>query len=91
MDYAALPHQPRKLHTNTAGSLESFVPTAVCRSVSWVRLTDGSILVVDGTVFTADRRVSGRVRPAEHTWSLVIRGVTPGDAGRYECQVAKQW
>ena len=42
----------------------------IARSVSWVRLEDGHILVVDGETFTRDSRVTSAISRHRHTWSL---------------------
>ena len=57
--------------------------------VAWLRGGDGAILSVGLETFVWDRRIDSRysVMGDLETWSLRIRGVTPRDRGKYECQV----
>ena len=41
-----------------------------CRSVSWVRLSDGHILTVDSETFTQDSRISSNNNKITNVWSL---------------------
>ncbi|XP_042228408.1 uncharacterized protein LOC121870621 [Homarus americanus] len=58
------------------------------KSVSWIRQDDLHILTVDKYKYSTDQRVSVVFNEPNLEWVLRIRGVTPSDAGRYECQVS---
>ncbi|KAK8741946.1 hypothetical protein OTU49_002025 [Cherax quadricarinatus] len=58
------------------------------KSVSWIRQDDLHILTVDKYKYSTDQRVSVVFNEPNLEWVLRIRGVTPADAGRYECQVS---
>jgi len=60
------------------------------RSVSWVRLPEGHILIVDGETFTQDTRISSVISRHNHVWSIRIQQVQPHDRGQYECQVSTE-
>ena len=64
--------------------------------VSWIRLSDVSLLAVGGYTYTSDLRLeaereeAGGEEEGSSSWALVIRNVSTGDAGQYECQVELQ-
>ena len=63
--------------------------------VSWIRLSDVSLLAVGGYTYTSDLRLEAEREEAggeegSSSWALVIRNVSTGDAGQYECQVELQ-
>ena len=74
----------RKVARLPAGSLRLHVGFF---QVSWVRPTDSSILFIGSARFARDDRFE--LIPSRHgRWTLKIRFVKPGDAGKYECQVS---
>ena len=56
--------------------------------VSWIRVADVSLLAVGGYTYTSDLRLESLHSPGSPDWTLVIRNLTVGDAGQYECQVS---
>ena len=63
--------------------------------MSWIRLSDVSLLAVGGYTYTSDLRLEaeredagGEEEVGSSSWALVIRNVSTGDAGQYECQVS---
>ena len=56
--------------------------------VSWIRLSDVSLLAVGGYTYTSDLRLESDHDPGSADWFLVIRNVSESDAGDYECQVS---
>ncbi|CAK1546334.1 unnamed protein product [Leptosia nina] len=53
--------------------------------VAWLRVDTQTILTIAGHVITKNHRVS--VNHGDGTWSLLLREVSPGDGGRYMCQI----
>nr|XP_045618752.1 uncharacterized protein LOC123770693 [Procambarus clarkii] len=58
------------------------------KSVSWIRQDDLHILTVDKYKYSSDQRISVVFNEPNLEWVLLIKGVTPADAGHYECQVS---
>lgn len=56
--------------------------------VSWIRLSDTSLLAVGGYTYTSDLRLESTHEPGSRDWVLTIRNVSVSDAGQYECQVS---
>ena len=56
--------------------------------VSWIRVADVSLLAVGGYTYTSDLRLESRHEAGTRDWDLVIRNISQGDGGHYECQVS---
>ena len=57
------------------GSVRLKKNTMICiffRSVSWVRVSDGHILIVDKEVFSSDARISSVLKPMQKLWILQV-------------------
>ncbi|GAB0094268.1 Immunoglobulin-like domain [Sergentomyia squamirostris] len=61
------------------------------RSVSWIRLNDLHVLIINTIKFTSDPRISRQEpSPQKGAFNLVIRDVKRSDEGVYECQVSTE-
>jgi len=58
------------------------------KTVSWIRLSDTSLLTVGGYTYTSDLRLESKHEPGSPHWYLIIRNVSLVDDGQYECQVS---
>lgn len=58
--------------------------------MSWIRVRDGHILIVDRSTFIADDRFQAFVVESTGIWTLQIKYVQARDAGLYECQVSTE-
>ena len=58
--------------------------------MSWIRVSDVSLLAVGGYTYTSDLRLESRHEAGTRDWDLIIRNVSRGDGGSYECQVSHQ-
>ena len=56
--------------------------------MSWIRLSDTSLLAVGGYTYTSDLRLESSHEQGTRDWVLTIRNVSVSDAGQYECQVS---
>lgn len=79
----------------TLGRMASFKCTADKnlegkKMVSWVRHRDVSLLAVGKFVYTSDSRFKVLHEPDSDEWFLVIKSVSYGDEGIYECQINAQ-
>jgi len=57
------------------------------KTVSWIRSRDLTVLAVDRITVSTDSRIAVLHQEESNDWQLEIRGVTPEDAGGYDCQV----
>ena len=74
--------RPHHIVARTSGSLSD-----ICVQVSWIRVSDVSLLAVGGYTYTSDLRLESRHEAGTRDWDLIIRNVSRGDGGHYECQV----
>ena len=56
--------------------------------MSWIRLSDTSLLTVGGYTYTSDLRLESKHEPGSPHWYLIIRNISLVDDGQYECQVS---
>ena len=56
--------------------------------LSWIRLSDMSLLAVGGYTYTSDLRVESQHEVGSADWLVVIRNLSIQDSGQYECQVS---
>ena len=52
-------------------------------------MSDVSLLAVGGYTYTSDLRLESRHEAGTRDWDLIIRNVSRGDGGSYECQVSR--
>ncbi|XP_059620297.1 leucine-rich repeats and immunoglobulin-like domains protein 1 [Phlebotomus argentipes] len=88
--FGEVPHEVEAAVGHTV-ILSCIIHNAGDRTVSWLRMKDYSILLMNNTKFTTNPRIDRQdPPPARNVWNLVISNVQRSDEGVYECQVSTE-